>query len=88
MTKIILLIATISLILVKWTTTKVCDYNLALETNVKKVNKLNKDELNLQGKASVSYAKEIDCSEIDQAFDYSLDMLLKKIENIIINKDL
>ena len=37
MTKIILLIATISLILVKWTTLKVCDYNLALEKNVKEI---------------------------------------------------
>jgi len=38
MIKIFLLIAAITLLLVKWTKTKVCNYNLALEENAKIIN--------------------------------------------------
>ena len=85
MIKIFLLIAAITLLLVKWTTTKVCNYNLALEENVKIINKTTQREAILEGEASVIYKRKIDYSKIDASFNYSLDLLLKKIEDLIPN---
>jgi len=85
MVKIFMLIAVIALLIVKWTTTKVCNYNSALEENAKIINKTTQNENILEGEASVIYKRKIDCNNIDESLGYSLNVLLKKIEDLIPN---
>ncbi len=39
----------------------------------------------LEGEASVIYKRKIDCSKVDVSLNYSLNLLLKKIEDLIPN---
>ena len=76
------MIAVIVTLIVTWSSVKVCQYNKRLEEETSAINKLNKEEIQMDVKAGVRYFKSINCNISFVKENYSLESLLNKIKEI------
>ncbi len=82
MTKFLIMIAVTVTLIVTWSTVKVCQYNKRLDEETSTINKLNKEETQLDVKAEVRYFKSINCNISFIKENYNLEKLLIKIKKI------